>query len=319
MANGDQILSLLRYHFNGDNDAFRKQALQISISEAQAGHTSLARAIRDIAMEPKQTTSFQAFSLQNSELSDLLMIGDGKQRLSNFVAPDSLTQRIKRIIAEYAQREKLYSYNLDCRRKVMLVGHSGTGKTMTASILANELNMPLYVVRIENIITKFMGETSMKLAKIFDWIPNHTGVYLFDEFDAIGQKRGIENEVGEMRRILNTFLQLLERDQSQSLILAATNDIDRIDKALFRRFDDILQYSLPTPDEIMQIIKLQTAGIKIEGNLDSIINEFVGMNHAEICMVIHDAIKDSLLQNQRFSTDLLLGALMNRNSLSAIG
>ncbi len=128
---------------------------------------------------------------------------------------------------------------------------------MTASVIANEIGMNLYLVRSEKLITKFMGETSQNLAQVFDFITNVPAIYLFDEFDTLGTQRGNENEVGEQRRILNTFLQLLDRGAEESIVLAATNNIDAIDKALFRRFDDVIKYQLPTIAEIKKYLKEQ--------------------------------------------------------------
>jgi len=139
------------------------------------------------------------------------------------------------------------------RRKILIEGSPGTGKTMTASIIASELNLPLYTVQVDKLVTKFMGETSVKLRQIFDSIESIMGVYFFDEFDAIGADRGIDNEVGEMRRILNSFLQFLEQDNSESIIIAATNNQKILDKALFRRFDDVLHYSMPSSDDVRKL------------------------------------------------------------------
>ena len=139
-------------------------------------------------------------------------------------------------------------------------GGFGTGKTMTASVIASELGMTLYIVQMDKLITKYMGETSVKLRQIFDAIQHNVGVYLFDEFDAIGADRGLDNEVGEMRRILNSFLQFIEADSSESIVIAATNNKQMLDRALFRRFDDVLHYGLPTAEEAGMIAESVIGG-----------------------------------------------------------
>ena len=219
MANADQIISLIKSHLEGDDERFRSLALQVSISEAKAGHVVLARTIKDLLNTNKMRVLRPQMKMLNSEMSEMLIETEQPFRISDLVINDALKEKINRIIKEYIQRDKLRKYNLDNRRKVLLAGSSGTGKTMTASVISNELQLPLYVVRLEKIVTKFMGETSLKLSKVFDWITQMQGVYLFDEFDAIGQQRGLDNEVGEMRRVLNSFLQMMERDTSDSLIL----------------------------------------------------------------------------------------------------
>lgn len=131
------------------------------------------------------------------------------------------------------------------RRKRLIEGKPGTGKTMTASVIASEVSLPLYTIQVDKLVNKFMGETSARLRQIFDSMETQQGLYLFDEFDAIGADRSLDNEVGEMRRILNSFLQFIEQDASDSIIIAATNNQKILDQALFRRFDDVLHYDLP--------------------------------------------------------------------------
>ena len=134
--------------------------------------------------------------------------------LSALVIPDIFRERIQRIIHEHRQQEKLKKHGLSNRRKILLSGPPGTGKTLTARVLAHELRLPLHTIQVDKLVTKFMGETSAKLRQIFDLIRDQRGVYLFDEFDAIGGERSRENDVGEMRRVLNALLQFIEQDAS---------------------------------------------------------------------------------------------------------
>lgn len=305
MANSDQILGLIKSHLEGDDERFRSLALQVSASEAKAGHAVLAQAIRGLLKSNNAHILKPQLRMLNSDVSELLIEEDQPFRISDLVTNESLKEKINRIIKEYIQRDKLREYNLANRRKILMAGPSGTGKTMTASVIANELQLPLYVVRLEKVVTKFMGETSLKLSKVFDWIGQMQGVYLFDEFDAIGQRRGLDNEVGEMRRVLNSFLQMMERDNSDSLILAATNDIQVLDKALFRRFDDVLEYSLPSNEEKIEIIKRRLADFVLEGDVRLLLPDMNELSQAEICMVCTDAIKESLLSDKILTVSLI--------------
>lgn len=312
MANSDQILGLIKSHLEGDDERFRSLALQVSASEAKAGHTVLAKAIKDLLKSNKVHILKPQLRMLNSDVSELLIEEDQPFRISDLVTNDPLKEKINRIIKEYIQRDKLKEYNLANRRKILMAGPSGTGKTMTASVIANELQLPLFVVRLEKVVTKFMGETSLKLSKVFDWIGQMQGVYLFDEFDAIGQRRGLDNEVGEMRRVLNSFLQMMERDNSDSLILAATNDIQALDKALFRRFDDVMEYSLPSNEEKIEIIKRKLVDFVLEGDVSLLLPDMNDLSHAEICMICTDAIKESLLNDKPLTVSLIKEILSMR-------
>ena len=201
------------------------------------------------------------------------------------------------------------------RRKILIEGNPGTGKTYTASVIASELNLPLYTVQMDKVVTKFMGETSAKLRQIFDSISMSTGVYLFDEFDAIGADRNLDNEVGEARRILNSFLQFIEQDDSDSIIIAATNNQKMLDQALFRRFDDVLHYSLPTKKEIRKLFEIQIA--PFDGDFvptDMLVSQAETLSQAEIIRVCEDAIKRSILSDLVITEDTLLALINERRT-----
>ena len=166
---------------------------------------------------------------------------------------------------------------------------------------------------MDKLVTKYMGETSVKLRQIFDSVESSIGVYFFDEFDAIGADRGLDNEVGEMRRILNSFLQFIEQDESESIIIAATNNSKILDQALFRRFDDVLHYTMPTEPEIISIYEHKLA-VYQRGFYpsDKLIKESISLSHAEIIRVCDDAIKNSILESTNINEDKLLSLVNER-------
>lgn len=156
---------------------------------------------------------------------------------------------------------------------------------------------------------------SQKLGRIFDFISEVPAVYLFDEFDAIGSQRGMDNEVGEQRRILNTFLQLLERDDSDSFIIAATNSIESIDKAMFRRFDDVIEYKLPDGEQRLALLREYLYTAK-DLDFSSAEPLFDGMSHAEIKMVCSDIFKESLLNDRKIDLPLVQTIVNMRQQLN---
>jgi SpoVK/Ycf46/Vps4 family AAA+-type ATPase len=215
------------------------------------------------------------------------------------LAPEAC-QRLERVVREYRQTEKLRSHGLSPRKKLLLVGPPGCGKTMTASALAGELGLPLLFVQLHSVITKFMGETAAKLHLIFDAMVETRGVYLFDEFDAIGGHRAAGNDVGEVRRILNSFLQFLERDDSDSLIVAATNFSEMLDKALFRRFDDVVEYELPSEAMRRALIENRLLMFDIRRlGWKKILVASADLSHAEVVRACDDAAKDLILNDRK--------------------
>lgn len=315
MATADQILSLIRNHLNNDDTQFRKVALQISAVEARSGHAIVARTIQELLNQKKTSLGTVRLVSKNKDIDDLLLQVDTYDDMTSLVLGQELNEKLDRVIKEYLKKETLSKYGLANRRKLLLYGASGTGKTMTASALAKEFNLPFFVVRTEKVVTKFMGETGQKLGRIFDFINEVPAVYLFDEFDAIGSQRGMDNEVGEQRRILNTFLQLLERDDSDSFIIAATNSIESIDKAMFRRFDDVIEYKLPDREQRLALLREYLYTAK---DLDFSSTEplFDGMSHAEIKMVCSDIFKESLLNDRKIDLPLVQTIVNMRQQLN---
>ncbi|MGG0824851.1 AAA family ATPase [Paenibacillus turicensis] len=313
MATADQIKLLIQSHFDQDDERFKTIVLQVAAYEAQKGHKAFARDIRDIVDKSKKANSSKIIPF-NKDLSDMILSDVVDSRLTDLVVADEIRNRIERIIKERINREKLKKHGLTNRRKLLIAGPPGTGKTLTASVLAGELNLPFCTIMVDKLITKFMGETSVKLRQIFDTIREIQGVYLFDEFDAIGTERSMDNDVGEMRRVLNSFLQFIEQDNSSSLIIAATNNPKMLDQALFRRFDDVLHYKLPDDGQILRLIMNRLAEFSSEKlDLNRVVSEAITLSQAEISKACDDSIKETILSDKSFvETEHLVQMLQER-------
>lgn len=306
MASAEQLKALLRSHIEGDGGRFLSVAMQVAAHEAKLGHGKLAEELRDMidaAKSRSQTTGVSGklvpLNKPRGELVGLLSVSYPQTRLSEMILDDSVSMKLKRTIKEQRFFAKLKEHGLSPRRKLLFVGPPGTGKTMTAAALAGELGIPLFLVRLDALITKYMGETAAKLRQVFDAITEVRGIYFFDEFDAIGSQRGMANDVGEIRRVLNSFLQMIEQDQSHSVIIAATNHPDVLDYALFRRFDDMIQYGLPDQEQIVSILKARLAGFQAKRFAwQKIAAHASGLSHAEISRAADEAIKDSIIHDR---------------------
>lgn len=298
MATAEQIKSLIRTHFSDDPERFYTIVLQVAAHEAEQGHGALAHEIRSIVDKTRREKGAVVLKFPQ-DMRGLVLSEKPEISKASLVMPSSFIDRIERIIHEYRQQQKLKAHGLEHRRKIMLVGPPGTGKTMTAHVLAHELRLFLYTIQVDRLVTKFMGETSAKLRQIFDMIQQKAGVYLFDEFDAIGGERSMDNDVGEMRRVLNAFLQFIEQDTSDSLIVAASNSPKILDRALFRRFDDVLYYTQPKPEERKRLMQnVLGAFLAPKFAWKAVIEGSEGLSHAEIDQACRDAIKKAILSEQ---------------------
>lgn len=302
MASAGQIKALLKSHLDGDDDRFFSVAMQVAAHEAKRGHGKLAeelRALIDGAKRRRGAAAAAPIGRPRGDLATLLEASWPKARLADMILGKPLSGQIERVVREQRHAGTLLDHGLAPRRKLLLVGPPGTGKTLTASVLAGELGLPLFLVKLDDLIVKFMGETAAKLGQVFDSTGRVRGVYFFDEFDAIGSRRGLANDVGEIRRVLNSFLQMIDRDRSHSLVIAATNHPDLLDAALFRRFDDVLHYDLPDRQQIALLLKTRLAASAVPrvpwASLAAVAS---GLNYAEVARAANEALKDALMDRR---------------------
>lgn len=308
MTAAKHLIALLRSHIAGDDEQFLTVALQVAAHEARQGHGKLAIQLRELVDEARSRNSAVLkrpvpLAQPKGDLAALLSASYSDTRLASMVLAEELEQRLRRIVVEQRQVHRLREHGLSARRKILLIGPPGSGKTMTAAALAGELGLPLFTVLFESLITRFMGETAAKLRLVFDAMQAARGVYFFDEFDAIGARRGERNDVGEIRRVLNSFLQFLEKDESEGLIVAATNHPELLDPALFRRFDDVIHYGLPSPEISVRILQTRLSTFKTSGvDWKGAAADAEGLSQAEIARAADEAAKRAVLADRKSVT-----------------
>ena len=240
--------------------------------------------------------------------------------LNDLILPDSIFLELKQLATEFRKRTMLEKSGLSPRQKLLLVGPPGTGKTMTASALAGQLKYPLYSVLLHGLISKYMSETAAKLSAIFEAIKTQRGVYLLDEIDALAASRDNASDVGEARRILNSFLQFLDEDTGPSIIVATTNLPEILDKALLRRFDIVLSYDLPTTSDIkLAMSRCLIAFDVADVQWDQIVGHASGLSASDVIQAATDAARRAVLCSRKdISTDELVRSIDRRKNLHGL-
>ncbi len=323
MSNTKQILAMIRSRAKGDDEQLYSIALQVAAAEARKGHRTTAEEIRAAVDEARDKTSGGAsvaisFAKPRGDLQGLLELRRPSFALSDVVLSSKVRSQIDGLVREQMKRDWLREHKKYPRKRALCVGPPGSGKTMTAEALAHTLKIPLFVIRLDALITRFMGETAAKLRLVFDEVNTRRGVYLFDEFDAVGSRRDATNDVAEMRRVLNSFLQFMEETNStDSLVIAATNYPELLDRALLRRFDTVLEFVPPTKDQVKQLIKSNLRPIKHSRIAWSKIADCAsGLSQSEIVAAAEDAVKTAILdQRDSLGTQHILDTLLERHAM----
>lgn len=316
----EHVTAMIRSHSAGDEESFYSVALQVAAREARQGHSRLAEEIKqavDASRSAFPSGSITHLAQPRGEIADLVIASNPEVSLRDLVLPEDLMASLKRVLAEQRQRVNLLDHGFSPTHRLLLEGPPGTGKTMTAAVLAHELSLPLFTVRLDSLLSKYMGETAGKLRLVFDAAAQRRGVYLFDEFDALGADRA-GNDVGEARRILNSFLVFLEESSPESLIVAATNHRTILDRALFRRFDLVLTYRLPSEPEVRPVIRGRLGSMATGLSWARIKESAVGLSHADLVKAAESSAKDALMRgDSRVTTADLVMALNERRAGSS--
>lgn len=305
MATADLLKKIFKSYKQRDNEAFYSAALEIIAEEKRKKHNVLARDLQKIlengysnGLHDTHIMDFQKLPRDKERGSILVEVRTPQKYISDIVINDNLKKQIFNIFDEYRSKSILKTYGLSPKLKLLFAGPPGCGKTLCADIIANELGLPILYTRFDAIISSYLGETASNLRKVFDYAEKGKWIVFFDEFDAIGKSRDDEEEHGELKRVVNTYLQLLDNFQSDNFIIAATNHELLLDKAIWRRFDDILFFDIPNKEQILDLIELKFRSVKHKNlNVEKFIDRMEGWTHSDIERVCIDSIKISILSN----------------------
>ena len=311
-----QVTALVDAHVSRDHARFRSVTLQIAAhlsSRSERGADQLRKLV-----ERQQASSFVPLPSANGLLSappDLATLDD-------MVLAPTVRERLDRVVLEHTRKLDLHANGLGPARKLLFTGPPGVGKTMAAGAIARAVGLPMFRVELHEVISSHLGETAGKLAKIFEHARSMPAIYLFDEFDALGADRSSFSDGSsagaEMRRVVNSLLQFVDDDRSESLIVAATNHEQVLDPAIFRRFDEVVAFSIPGKDEVTALVKRSLAEFAAvdAGQLDmgaiyaAVANPKLG--HADVCAALRRVRKDHVLAGTPIDTARVVAGVVNR-------
>lgn len=312
----ESIRKLLLAHLKGDDTSFHESVLEYIEEERRKNHHVLARELGRLLENRNgnaitRNGALKLLGITSGDLPQdkergvmLVEVSDPSRGLDDLVLSRGVRDGLDRVVQENRGSDLLRSFGLRPAGKILFCGPPGCGKTVAAEALAKELYLPLVLVRFDAVVSSYLGETAANLRKVFEFARSRPMVLFFDEFDAIGKHRTAEEEHGELKRVVNSFLQLLDGFKGEALTIAATNHQGLLDPALWRRFDEIVMFERPNESDILDLLtrNLRQIGIDISISLEDVSKELTGMSHADVERLALDAVKQTVLENKRCVT-----------------
>lgn len=306
---GRHLKEIFRAFHARDELAFRRAAMEIIEEEQAKHHNALARDLQKLlvagggSFDSGSTVIVPAPPTDREGEWDLAEVREPHRLLEDLILNKGVCLALENVVEEVRQWPALDAAGLPRRQRLLLQGPPGCGKTTSAEAIAAELGRPLLIVRLDAVVSSYLGETASNLRRIFEYADQAPFVVLFDEFDALGRSRDDASEHGEMKRVVTAFLQMTDRYQGPSLLLAATNHPGLLDEALWRRFDEVLTFGLPTVHQLRQVLRLRLKGVAHSGlEIDRYASALKGRPHAAAEKLVVDARRNALLRDSAVVT-----------------
>ncbi len=308
MAEGRLLRQLMKAGTQGDADSFRRAAEEVIREERAKKHHLLATDLERILYGESKAPAREAWRPEPPRDAErglsLIEVRQPVRSLQDIVLSDENRSVLDEVLVEQSRSDVLGSHGLKPITRLLFCGPPGCGKTTAAEVLATELGLELAIIRFDAVVSSFLGETAANLRKVFDYLEQGRYVGLFDEFDAIGKEREDASEHGELKRVINSFLQMLDGYRGRSLLIAATNHERLLDRALWRRFDEVMIFEKPSPAQIRELLAVKLRGVRSELPLDDdrFLARFSAFSHADIERVVIRAVKMMVLKGREFLT-----------------
>lgn len=322
MASGKLLRQLIKSGARGDSPAFRAAAEAAIQEEREKNHHLLANDLERLLYADRSHPTLRTMKMTAA----LPLAADGTLPLleerpairqeKDIVLSAASTLAVDEILREHNRADVLRAYGLQPAMKLLFFGPPGCGKTLAAEVIANNLSLPLVVVRLDSVISSFLGETASNLRRVFDFVAQYPTVALFDEFDALSKDRGDTADHGELKRAVNAVLQMMDSYRGASILIATTNYESLLDRAIWRRFDEVVPFGMPDKRQLSRLLSLKLSGIRrnFEPDDSRIVERFAGMSHADVERVLRRAVKEMVLSGREFLETAHLDTALSRES-----
>ena len=323
MARAELLKKLFENYQRRDDAGFRTVAEEIIEDERKKQHPVLANELQRILVngvrslydvQPAPRSHLEPVPTDSDRRTPLLAIRHPDRYFDDLIIEPQLKSALNRLLQEVRGWDILEASGLAPTRRLLFCGPSGCGKTATAEAVATELGLPMLYVRFDSVVSSLLGETAANVRKVFDYAARGQWVVFFDEFDAIGRSRDDATEHGEIKRVVNSFLQLLDNFHGRSLVIAATNFEQSLDPALWRRFDDVLRFGLPDAAALTSLMSKRLRPLRFKKtHLAKMTSELAGSSFADAERVCLDIRKRKALDGGGAVSQTDVNAALSRH------
>lgn len=320
--NTQLLKRMIKSHHTRDDAGFVDAVRQVIAAERRQGHARIADDLEGVLSAATQSAptargeglaTVHELPRGRAEELPFVEVRSSERTLDDIVLADETAAHVTRFLREYGHRERLAAHGLAPARKLLFHGPPGNGKTLCAEVMAGELGLPLYYVRFDALIASYLGETAANLRKVFELAKRRVGVLFFDEVDAIARTRDERDDVGELKRVVNSFLQMLDGDTSVGPVIAATNHERSLDEAIWRRFDDVIYFPKPSHAQLTEYLSRRLGVVATRGvSVSDAARLCDGLCLSDVARIATDALKTMVLDGETVLTHAMIEAAVAR-------
>lgn len=318
MARGELMKKLLASY--GRDEAFRSVAEQIIGEEERKNNRVLARSLRKTLDRLGDSAEGQPSRLLPfpDEANEFIRRVEPSHGWNDILLSRENNEVLTGVISEFRQADRLRRSGLGVRSKLLFCGPPGTGKTLCAEVFAGELGLPFFHVRLDSLVSSYLGETATNIRKTFEFARRQPCVLFFDEFDALARSREEQSETGELRRVVNSLLMFIEQIEPGGFLIAATNLAGQLDAAIWRRFDEVVWFDLPDAGMVDAYLRHAFRNVRTSFQPTAHADRLAGLSYAELARICSHAIRLSIIDGNRgVSEKHFLAALRNSDRRTA--
>lgn len=302
-----EMVKIIEGGLLGDREKVKNYATVLADNLEQEGEIALAKKVRTVLMKRRpEFTSLDSFStkpVDTESRMDIVEISNPQISKDQLVLSKYIEDELNSFVECYHMRDDLLKAGLEISNSLLLYGPPGCGKTTVAQYISSITNLPLVTARLDGLISSLLGSTAKNIRKIFDYVAKRECILFLDEFDVIAKLRDDKNELGELKRVVNSLIQNIDSLNNNSILIAATNHHELLDPAIWRRFSKVMTLERPQKDEISRLLMLLLIGYPCDfqnndKKMEQVICAFEGFSHSNIKTVIKNAIRDSIIKHK---------------------